>query len=169
MANMIYGCMNPKAKTTMMPVAAAQYFQHTGHSAVYVDGSGNLIASLSDTSSLPLFGHAIIPKGRGDSTNTSDSYWLSNAAAAVDYIPVIKADNGGEDFLFVSNGTPTIGQVGDDCDLVNVNTASAKTVNIGATTNDDFIIQGRGVDRHTRATTADVIVQFNIEEMQADT
>ncbi len=168
MAHMVYGCMNPKAKTTMMPVAASQYFQHAGHSIVYVNGSGHLVAALTDTSTTKVFGAAKIPKGRGNSTNTSDDYWLSSATAAVDYLPVIKADSG-EDFLFVSDGTPAVTSIGDDCDIINVNTASVKTVDIGTTSNDDLIIHGRGVDRHSRATSADVVVQFNIAEIQADT
>ncbi len=168
MAHMVYGCMNPNAKTRMMPVAASQYFQHAGHSIVYVDGSGHLVGALSDTSSTKVYGSAIIPKGRGNSTNTSDDYWMSSATAAVDYLPVIKADLG-EDFLWVSDGTPAVTQIGDDCDIINVNSATAKTVDIGSSTNDDLIIQGRGVDRHTRAATTDVVVQFNIAEIQADT
>ena len=166
---MTYGCTNPNVKTKMMPVAASQYFQHAGHSIVYVDGSGNLVGALTDTSSTKVFGAAIIPKGRGNSTNTSDDYWLSSATAAADYVPVITADNPGYEFLWVSNGTPAIGSNGNDMDLVNVNTASAKTVAIATSTNDDLIQQGIGVNHNAKATTADVVVVFNKAEIQADT
>ena len=166
---MTYGCMNPNAKTTMMPVADSQYFQHAGHNVVYVDSTtGYLTAALTDTGTSMVFGVAIIPKGRGNTTNTSDDYWLSSATAGADWVPVIKAEDDYE-FLFISNGTPVIADTASDCDLVNVNTASAKTIAIATSTNDDFIIQGLGVDLNSKATTADVVVKFNIEEIQADT
>ena len=165
---MTYGCMNPNAKTTMMPVAALQYFQHAGHNVVYVDGSGHLTGALTDTSTTKVFGTAIIPKGRGNTTNTSDSYWMSSATAAADWVPVIKAEDDYE-FLFISNGTPAITDIASDCDLVNVNSATAKTIAIATSTNDDFIIQGLGVDFNSKATTADVVVKFNTAEIQADT
>ena len=167
---MTYGCMHPNAKTTMMPVSDSQYFQHAGHNIVYVDTSGHLVAALTDTSddTTKVFGYAIIPKGRGNTTNTSDDYWLSSATAGADWVPVIKAEDDYE-FLFISNGTPTAAQAGDDCDIVNVNTATAKTIAVATSTNDDLIIQGRGVDFNAKATTADVVVKFNIAEIQADT
>ena len=169
MAHMTYGCTNPNVKTKMMPVAASQYFQHAGHSVVYVDGSGHLVGALTDTSSSKVFGAAIIPKGRGNTTNTSDDYWMSSATAAVDYVPVITADNPGYEFLWVSNGTPVVTSSGNDMDIVNVNTASTKTVAIATSTNDDLIQHGIGTDYNAKATTADVVVAFNKAEIQADT
>ena len=168
MAHMTYGCTNPKAKTRMMPVAASQYFQHAGHNVVYVDGSGYITGALTDTGTTKVFGTAIIPKGRGNTTNTSDDYWMSSATAAADYVPVITADNPGYEFLWVSNGTPVVTSNGDDMDIVNVNTATAKTVAIATSTNDDLIQHGIGVDYNAKATTADVVVVFNKAEIQAD-
>jgi len=168
MAHMTYGCTNPKAKTRMMPVAALQYFQHAGHNVVYVDGSGYITGALTDTGTTKVFGTAIIPKGRGNTTNTSDDYWMSSATAAADYVPVITADNPGYEFLWVSNGTPVVTSNGDDMDIVNVNTATAKTVAIATSTNDDLIQHGIGVDYNAKATTADVVVVFNKAEIQAD-
>ena len=168
MAHMTYGCTNPNVKTTMMPVVGSQYFQHAGHNIVYVDASGYLTGALTDTSSSKVFGTAIIPKGRGNTTNTSDDYWMSSATAAADYVPVIKADNPGYEFLWISNGTPVVTSSGDDMDIVNVNTASTKTIAIATSTNDDLIQQGIGVDYNAKATTADVVVAFNKVEIQAD-
>jgi len=169
MAHMTYGCTNPNAKTKMMPVAASQYFQHAGHNIVYVDGSGHLTAALTDTSTTKVFGTAIIPKGRGNTTNTSDDYWLSSATAAADYVPVITADNPGYEFLWVSDGTPVVTSSGNDMDIVALDSATVRTVDIGTSTNDDLIQQGIGTDYNSKATTADVVVVFNKAEIQADT
>jgi hypothetical protein len=168
---MIYGCTSPNAKTRMMPVAASQYFQHAGHSIVYVDGSGHLVGALTDTSTSKVFGAAIIPKGRGNTTNTSDDHWMSSATAAVDYVPVITADNPGYEFLWVSDGTPVVTSSGNDMDIINTNDATTEdaTVDIGSTTNDDLIQQDIGINVSARATTADVVVAFNKAEIQADT
>ena len=168
MAHMTYGCTNPNVKTTMMPVVGSQYFQHAGHNIVYVDGDGYITGALTSTATSKVFGTAIIPKGRGNTTNTSDDYWMSSATDGADYLPIIKADNEGYEFLWISNGTPVVTSNGDDMDIVNVNTATAKTIAIATSTNDDLIQQGIGVDYNAKATTADVVVAFNKVEIQAD-
>ena len=168
MAHMTYGCTNPNVKTKMMPVAASQYFQHAGHNIVYVDSSGHLVGALTDTSSNKVFGAAIIPKGRGNTTNTSDDYWMSSAVAATDYVPVITADNPGYEFLWISDGTPVVTSSGNDMDIVALDSATVRTVDIGTSTNDDLIQHGIGVDYNAKATTADVVVVFNKAEIQAD-
>ena len=170
MAHMTYGCTNPNVKTKMMPVAASQYFQHAGHNIVYVNDTGHLVGALTDTSTSQVFGTAIIPKGRGNTTNTSDDHWISSATAAADYVPVITADNPGYEFLWVSDGTPAATDFGFACDILNTNDATTEdaTVDIATSDNDDLIIQGLGVEYNAKATAADVVVTFNKAEIQAD-
>ena len=162
---MNYGCMHPSPKTTEYPVAASQYFAHTGPNLVYLDGSGYLTKALTATATI--FGVAIVPTGRGNPTNTSDVYWMSSATAAEDKIPVIKVDSG-YSFLMLADDTPTASQAGNACDLTAVNDANLDYVNIGTSSTDIFIIQGRGVDFDNRAGDNDVVVKINREVRQGD-
>ena len=162
---MKYGCMHPSPKTTEYPVAASQYFPHIGPSLVNLDGSGNV--TLLETLDTSVFGVAVVPTGRGNPTNTSDSYWMSSATAAEDRIPIIKTDSN-YNFLLLADDTPTASQAGNACDLTAANAAGVDYVDIGTSTNDIFIIQGRGVDYHADAGTNDVVVKLNRTKRQGD-
>ena len=169
MAHMKYGCMHPSPKTTEYPVAASQYFPHIGPSLVNLDGSGNV--TLLETADTTVFGVAIVPTGRGNPTNTSDVYWLSSATAAEDRIPIIKTDSD-YSFLMLADDTPTASQAGNACDLTAATDKSAGTVvdyvNIGTSSTDIFIIQGRGVDFVADAGANDVVVKLNRTKRQGD-
>ena len=165
MAHMNYGCMHPSPKTTEYPVAASQYFGHAGPNLVNLDSSGNV--TLLETADTSCFGIAIVPTGRGNPTNTSDVYWMSSATAAEDRIPIIKTGSN-YNFLLLADDTPTASQAGDACDLTATNSASVDYVNIGTSTKDIFIIQGRGVDFDNRAGANDVVVKLNQVHAQGD-
>ena len=163
MASAKYGCLHPDPKTKEYPVAASQYFQHEGCNAVILDGSGNLTGAL--TTDQKLFGWAIIPKGRGNSTNTSDDYWLSSATAAADRVPVILAADGYE---FIAPGiiTCTVAMIGAAWDMIGVNSASTHYVDLDTSTNDVFIVTDLGVNVKEGAATTDCVVIFNPNEIQ---
>jgi len=165
MAHTRYGCLNPNPKTKMYPVAASQYFRPDYPWFVFLDGSGHL--ELAVTATNKLFGCvASVPTGRG--SGSSDDYWLSSATAGQDELPVITVDQG-EEFLFLSDGTPTASQAGNACDLLVDNDGTAGYVDIGTSSTDVLIIQGRGVDWKADAGTADVVVKMNHDEQQIDT
>ena len=165
MAHMKYGCMHPSPKTTEYPVAASQYFPHIGPSLVNLDSSGNV--TLLETADTSVFGVAVVPTGRGNPANTSDVYWMSSATAAEDRIPIIKTDSN-YNFLLLADDTPTAAQAGDACDLTAANAAGVDYVDIGNSTNDIFIIQGRGVDFNADAGANDVVVKLNQVHAQGD-
>jgi len=164
MAHMNYGCMHPSPKTTEYPVAGSQYFPHIGPSLVNITTGYVTLAETADTT---IFGVAVVPKGRGNPTNTSDDYWMSNAVDGVDKIPIIKVDSG-YNFLLLADDTPTAAQAGDTCDLTAANAAGVDYVDIGTSSTTVFIIQGRGVDYDARAGANDVVVKINPEIRQSD-
>jgi len=165
MAHMRYGCLNLNPKTTMYPVAASQYFRHDGPNFVYLDGSGHVLLALAATATI--FGTvASVPKSQG--AGSDDNYWLSSATAAQDELPIIHIDEN-ESFLFLADDTPTASQAGDACDLDAVNDGTAYYVNIGTSSTDVCIIQGRGVDFKADAGTNDVVVKLNPAKRQTDT
>ena len=164
MAHTRYGCLHPDPETVEYPVAASQYFRHDGPNFVYLDGSGHVTLALAATATL--FGYAVIPKGRG--AGTSDNYWLSSATAGADKVAVIPA-TGNYSFLCLADDTPTAAQAGDACDLDAVNDGTAYYANIGTSTTNVLIIQGRGVDFKADAGTNDVVVKINPTLIQQDT
>ena len=164
MAHMNYGCMHPSPKTTEYPVAADQFFSHIGPNLVNITTGYITLAETADTT---IFGVAVVPKGRGNPANTSDLYWKSNGTSGVDKIPIIKVDSG-YNFLFLADDTPTASQAGNACDLTAANAAGVDYVDIGNSTNDIFIIQGRGVDYNADAGANDVVVKLNREVRQGD-
>ena len=172
MASIKYGCLNPNAKTKEYPVAASQYFAHEGFNPVLLDGSGNLIGGL--TASGTLLGVAIVPKGRGNATNTSDSYWLSSATAAKDKIPVVLGVDG-EQFL-APTGTSAQADttvaaathVGNAYNVTGANTATSHWVDLGETDIGNVIIMDLGVNVHTDAAVTDAVVIINPILCQAD-
>ena len=165
MAHMNYGCMHPNPKTTEYPVVASQYFAHDGPNLVYIDASGFLTKAL--TATVAILGVAVIPKGRGNPTNTSDVYWMSSATDGQDRVPVIKVD-GDYNFLMKADATPTAALAGDVCDILAVNDANLDYADIGEDSYDVLIIQGRGVDFDNRAGTNDVVVKLNPILRQGD-
>lgn len=161
MASIKYGCITPNVVGREYPVAASQYFRHDGVNAVYLDGSGHVTLALTATATLK--GVAVVPKGRG--AGSSDSYWLSNATAAVDKVFVI-TDLGAE-YLLPADDTVTAAMAGDACDLISVNDGTATTVDVGTSSTDVFLIQAQGINYGGAAT--DVVVKINPAKVQADT
>ena len=166
MASVKYGCLDPNPKTIMMPVAASQYFYHNGVCAVNVDGNGHL--TVLETADTTVFGIAVPPKGRGNTTNTSDLYWMSSATAGKDKIPVILV-TGGYKFLLPSSGTVAITNIGNACDIVAANSATASYVDLANADTNIFVIQGLGTDFCNYASGTDVVVKLNRNVIQADT
>ena len=166
MASIKYGCIDPSPKTHMYPVAASQYFYHNGVCAVDLDSSGNL--TVLETADASIFGVAIPPAGRGNTTNTSDLYWLSSATAAADRIPVILAK---DDHLFLmpADTTVTAAMRGNACDIVAANSATASYVNTSAADRNIFVIEDLGTSVCGYASATDVVVKINKNVIQADT
>jgi hypothetical protein len=164
MAHPRYGCLNPRAATVEYPCNADEVWQHDGAHVCLLDGSGYVTQALTSTGKV--FGYAIIPAGMG--AGSAVASWKAGDDG-VDKIPVIPA-TAGEEFLLPSDGTPTIAQVGNACDIINTaSTDTASLVDIGTSSTDVFIIQGIGTDYHAGASTTDVVVKFNPAELQADT
>lgn len=164
MAHMRYGCLSPNPKTIMYPVAASQYFRHDYPHFVFLDGSGHV--ELAVTATATIFGCvAAVPKGQG--SGSSDDYWLSSATAGADELPIILTDEH-ESYLFLADDTPTASQAGDECDLLVDNDGTAGYIDIGTSSTDVCIIQGRGVDFKADAGTNDVVVKINPEFRQHD-
>ena len=159
MASIKYGCLNPNAKTKEYPVAASQYFAHEGFNPVQLDGDGNLIGALSAASTL--FGVAIVPKGRGNATNTSDDYWLSSATAAKDRIPVVLAVDGEQFLVPTATTVAAATHVGNAYDIVGVNTASTHYVNLAATAIKVVVCVDLGVNVNADAAVTDAVVIIN--------
>lgn len=164
MAHTKYGPLKAGVKTIELPVAASQYFRHDGVNAVYIDSSGHVTLALTATTTL--FGIAIVPKGRG--AGTSDNYWLSSSTAAQDKIPVVPISENAQ-FLCKADDTVTIAMVGNACDLIAVNDGTATTVDVGTSSKDVFLIEGRGVDYKADAAATDVVIRINPAKVQADT
>lgn len=167
MASIKYGCITPNVSGREYPVAASQFFYHDGVNAVYLDGSGHVTLALTATTTLK--GIAIVPKGRG--AGSSDSYWKSNATAAVDKIFVITDPNA--EYLLPAGGTAagdttvTAAMAGNACDLTAVNDGTVTWVDVDTSTTDVFLIQAQGIN-YGGATT-DVVVKINPAKVQADT
>ena len=161
---MKYGCLHPNPETVEYPVTASQYFRHDGPNFVYLDSNGRVSLALAATATI--FGYAVIPKGGGAGTSPND-YWLSSATEGADKVPVIPA-TGNYSFLCLADATPTAAQAGDDCDLDAVNDGTAYYADIGETTTDVLIIQGRGVDFKADAGANDVVVKINPTLIQSD-
>jgi len=164
MAHLRYGCIYPVPETVEYPVAASQYFRHDAPNFVYLDSNGRVTLALAATATI--FGYAIVPKGRG--AGTSDDYWLSSATAGADKIGVIPA-TANYSFLCLADDTPTASQAGNCCDLDAINDGTAYYVNIGTSSTDVLIIQGRGVDFKADAGANDVVVKINPTKIQVDT
>jgi len=164
MSHMKYGVLTPNAKSIELPVAASQFFRHDGVNAVYLDGSGHVTLALTATATL--FGVAIVPGGQG--AGASDNYWKSSATAGKDKIPVIPVSENAQ-FLVPSDDTVTQAMAGNACDLIAVNDGTATTVNVGTSSTDVFLIEGRGVDYKYDAAATDVVVRLNPAKVQADT
>jgi len=163
MAHLRYGCLDPAPITKEYPVAATQYFRHDGPNFVYLDGNGRVALALAATATL--FGYAIVPKGMG--AGTSADYWLSGAAG-VDKIAVVAPDQG-YNFLVLADDTPTASQAGNACDLDAINDGTVYYANIGTSSTDVLVIQGRGVDFKADAGANDVVVKINPAKLQAVT
>jgi len=166
MAHPRYGCLDPKAVTVEYPCGADEVWHHAGANVCFLDATGYITQAITTTGTV--FGYAIIPTGMGAGSVVAS--WKASATEGADKIPVILATAGYE-FLLPSDGTPTIAQVGDACDILNTSATdtTASLVDIGTSTNDIFIIQGIGTDYHGGAASTDVVVKFNPAELQADT
>ncbi len=166
MASIKYRCLQLDAKTIEYPVTASQYFQHDGLNLVYLDSNGRLTGALTSQGTI-LGLVANVPKGRGNSTNTDDDYWLSSATEGADKLPVYLAEAG---FLFLMPGiiTTTVAMLGGAWDHVNVNTASTKYVDLDTSSTDLLIAMKLGTDI-TGGGATDVVVKMNPQKMQADT
>lgn len=159
---MKYGCITGVHRSKMYPVAASQYFNRAGGAFVYLDGSGHVTLALTATATI--FGYAAAPAGQGAGTDAG--YWKSSATAGADKVPVIRITSELE-FLVPSDGTPTISQAGDACDLIGVNDGTTQKADIGTSTTDVLIIQDIGTK--AGGSTTDVIVKVNPAKIQADT
>jgi len=165
MASLKYGCLDPSPKTKEYPVAASQYFQHNGLTAVYLDASGHLTGALTATATL--LGMAIIPAGRGNPTNTSDDYWLSSATAGQDKLPVVLAKDNYQ-FLVPGIITCTAAMIGGAWDMIGVNSASTHYVDLDTSSTLVFIVTDLGVNVKANAAVTDAVVIFNPAKIQAD-
>ncbi len=166
MASIKYRCLHPNPKTVEYPVTASQYFQHNGLNLVYQDGNGRLTGAL--TAQATIFGIVVdVPKGRGNTTNTDDDYWLSSATEGADKLPVILAEDGYE-FLMPGIITTTVAMLGGAWDHVNVNTASTKYVDLD-TSSTDLVIARRLGTTVAGGGATDVVIVMNPLKIQADT
>lgn len=165
MAHPKYGCLHPNPKTVEYGATEDVVWHHDGANVCYLDSSGFVSQAITTTGTV--FGYALIPKGMGAGSATAS--WKSSATAGADRLAVIPVDEGYE-FLLPSDGTPTAAQAGNACDIINASATdtTASLVDIGTSTNDIFIIQGRGIDWVDSAATTDVVVKFNPAERQAD-
>lgn len=165
MASLKYGCLDPCPKTKEYPVAASQYFQHNGFTPVYLDTSGHLTGALTATATL--LGVAIIPKGRGNATNTSDLYWLSSATAGADKLPVVL---GSDSYQFLAPGiiTCTAAMLGGKWDIIGVNSASTHYVDLDTSSTGVVVAVDLGTNVKADAVTTDVVVKLNTATLQAD-
>jgi hypothetical protein len=165
MAHPRYGCITANAKTTEYPCNADEVWHHDGANVCLLDGSGYITQALG--SSGTVFGYANVPKGMGAGSATAS--WKAGDDG-VDKIAVFKASDGYE-FLLPSNNTITVAMAGNAADIVNdsATDTTASLVDTATTTDDIFIIQGRGVDRVAGSKITDVVVRFNPSERQADT
>ncbi len=166
MASIKYRCLNTDPHTIEYPVAASQYFQHDGLNLVYLDSSGQLTGALTSQGTI-LGLVANVPKGRGNSTNTDDAYWLSSATAGADKLPVYLAESG---YLFLMPGiiAATAAMLGGAWDHVNVNTASTKYVDLDTSSTDLLIAMKLGTTI-TGGGANDIVVKMNPLKIQADT
>ena len=166
MAHPRYGCLDPNPVTVEYPCGADEVWHHAGANVCLLDATGYISQALSATDKV--FGYAIVPTGMG--AGSAVASWKASATEGADKIPVILATAGYE-FLLPSDGTPTIAQVGDECDLLNASATdtTASLIDIGSSSTESFIIQGRGVDYHAGCAVTDVVVKFNPAELQADT
>lgn len=165
MASIKYRCLEIDPKTVEYPVTASQYFQHDGLNLVYLDSNGRLTGAL--TAQGTIFGIVVnVPKGRGNSTNTDDDYWLSSATEGADKLPVILAESGYE-FLMPGIITTTVAMLGGSWDHVNVNTASTKYVDLDTSSTALLIATKLGTDI-TGGGATDVVVKMNSLKIQAD-
>ena len=164
MAHPRYGCLDPQAKTTEYPCNADEVWHHAGANVCFLDGSGYISQALGSTETV--FGYAIIPTGMG--AGTAVASWKAGADG-VDKIPVVLA-SGNYEFLLPANNTITAAMAGNAADIVNSSAtdATASLVDTATTTDDIFIIQGRGVDRVAGCAITDVVVKFNPSNRQAD-
>lgn len=165
MASIKYRCLEIDPKTVEYPVTASQYFQHDGLNLVYLDSNGRLTGAL--TAQGTIFGIVVnVPKGRGNTTNTDDDYWLSSATEGADKLPVILAESGYE-FLMPGIITTTVAMLGGSWDHVNVNTASTKYVDLDTSSTALLIATKLGTDI-TGGGATDVVVKMNSLKIQAD-
>ena len=161
MASLKYRCLTPNPITTEYPVAASQCFYHEGAQFCYLDGSGNVTAGVTATTTV--IGWALVPKGRGEAAN--DLYWKSSATAAADRIAVITDPNA--EFLVPADDTVTAAYKGNAADLVltTADGSAALLIDIGTTTNDVVRITKIGTEVVGGSTT-DAVVR--IKAFQAD-
>jgi len=159
MASRKYGPLNGMNRFREMPVAASQYFCHEGVNFFDIDSSGHV--TLLETADGSIAGWADCPGGRGNTTNTSDLYWLSSATAGASKVQCVLLEEGAS-FLLRADATPTQAQVGDCCDITAANSATASYVNIGTSSTDVLIIEDLGSNHGGPA--ASVVVRMNPEE-----
>ena len=166
MAHPRYGCLHPNPKTTEFPCNASEVWHHAGANVCFIGSDGFITQAITTTQKV--FGYANVPKGMGAGSATAS--WKASATDGEDKIAVIKASDG-YDFLLPANNTITALMAGNAADILNTSATdtTASLVDTATTTNDIFIIQGRGVDFVAGAAITDVVVKFNPSERQADT
>ena len=156
-----YGCITPNPKGREYPVAASQFFSHTGGGFVYLDGSGHITLALSATATLK--GYVEDPNGKG--AGASDSYWKSSATAGADKLFVITDPDA--EFLVPASTTVTDAMAGNVYDLIGVNDGTAQYVDLATSTTDMVAIVKKGSDYG--GGTTDAVVKINPLKYQADT
>lgn len=159
-----YGCITPNASGRTYPVAASQYFHHNGGGFVHLDGSGHVTLSLTATGTI--FGWADAPVGVGAGAAGS-AYWLSSATAGADKLFVVTDKNA--EFIVPADATVTAAMAGNACDLLGVNDGTAQQADVGTSTTDILIIQGRAMDYASGMATTDALVKVNELKRQTDT
>ncbi len=162
---MIYGPLNPNAKTVEYPANASEVWHHAGANFCFIGSDGFVTQLLSGTATV--FGYAMIPKGPG--AGTAVASWKASATDGKDKIPVVLATEN-ETFVVPADDTATIGQTGDAVDMLNgsATDATASLIDVGASSTDVFIIQGLATDRVAAAAGTDVLVKINPAKIQAD-
>lgn len=133
MGDITYGCVTGVADSTAKeyPVAAGQYFYHTGINFVDITSGYVTKAETADTA---LYGFVIVPKGRGDGTD--DSYFYSGTTAGK-YKFLVVTDLSAL-FLLPSDAAPAITDNGKLCDIIAANDSNgtAEYIDIGTSTTD---------------------------------
>ncbi len=162
---MIYGPISPNVRTKEYPVNASDVWHHEGANFCILGSDGFVTPAVSGSSTI--FGWAYIPKGTG--AGTAVASWKASATDGADKVAVVRAQEN-EEYIVPADDTVTVGQAGDNCDLLNASAtdSTVSLVDIGTSSTAVFIIQGLATDVKADAAGTDVLVIINPAKIQAD-